>query len=113
MSRKRDRKILKYLKRRSTPKRIAGVKIPKALRRAADTELGAALIAQVILGSAGAARTSPAARKLRRRTQRVASEITAALGDSVQEIAAAVGETVGKSRRPGRADGETKVPLPH
>lgn len=36
---------------RSLPKRIAGVKVPKALRRAADTELGAALIAEIVVAA--------------------------------------------------------------
>jgi hypothetical protein len=88
MSKKRDKMILKYLKRRSAPKRIAGVKIPKALRRAAETELGAAIIALILVSGAGLTLTSPGAAKLRKRTRKIAEKVASVLDDSANEVAA-------------------------
>lgn len=90
MSRKREKKILKALKRQSMPKRIAGIKVPKALRRVANTELGAAVLAQVMVGAAGAALASPEARKLRQKAQKFAVLAAHALKDTAEGAADSV-----------------------
>jgi hypothetical protein len=90
MSKKLNKQLRKYMKRRSAPKRIAGIKIPKQLRRAADTELGAAIIAQVLVGAAGTALMSPAAHKLRRRASKFARYAAEKLGDVTEDATGAV-----------------------
>jgi uncharacterized membrane protein YadS len=90
MSRKLNKRLKKYMKRRSMPKRIAGVKVPKALRRAGDTELGAAIMAEVLVGAAGIALMSPAAKKLRQDMQKFAVFAAHSLSETAQGAAASI-----------------------
>jgi hypothetical protein len=110
MSKKRDKKILKYLKRRSAPKRIAGVKIPKSLRHAAKSELGAAIIAGLLVSSAGIALPSGVGVKLRRRAKQIAEKVATAMEASAKAVTSETGEAVAltKRRKP-----DAEIPLPH
>jgi hypothetical protein len=62
----------------------------KALRRACDTELGAAIMAQVLVGAAGAALMSPQARKLREQARQFAILAAHALSETAQGAASSV-----------------------
>jgi hypothetical protein len=90
MSKKLNKRLRKYMKQRTLPKRIAGVKIPKSLRRAADTHLGAAIMAEVVVGAAGAALASPAAQKLRLQAQKFAVLFAHSLSETAQGAAASI-----------------------
>ncbi|MDZ4761993.1 MAG: hypothetical protein SGJ21_13080 [Alphaproteobacteria bacterium] len=90
---KKSKMLKRYAKRRSLPKHIAGVKIPKTLRRAADTELGAAVMAEVLIGAAGVALMSPAARKLRTQIQTFAVMAAHSLGQAAQGAASSISDT--------------------
>ena len=70
--------------------------IPKALRRAADSEVGAAMIAGVTLAAAGAALASPEARKLREKAQKFAVLAAHALSATAQGAANSVSEFFGE-----------------
>lgn len=50
---------------RSLPKRILGVRVPKALRRAADTPLGSSIMAQLLISAGRAGLQSQAVQGLR------------------------------------------------
>jgi hypothetical protein len=90
MGKKLNKRLKKFMKRQSMPKRIAGVKVPKALRRAADTELGAAIMAQVLVSGAGAALMSPAAQKLREQAQKFAVLAAQTLSETAQDAASSI-----------------------
>ena len=109
MGKKLNKRIKKYMKERSMPKRIAGVKVPKSLRRAADTELGAAIMAEVLVGAAGAALSTPAMRKLRHDAQKFAVLAAHTFSETAQGAAASIKDAfdhddeVKPSRRPPAA----------
>ena len=81
MTKKRDKKLRRYLKRHKSPKTIAGVKVPKALRDVADSPLGAAIIAQMLVGTA-AVKSTPRVTKLRKQAQAFAGKVAGALQET-------------------------------
>lgn len=99
---------IKTKRYRSLPKRIGGVKIPKSVRRFADTPLGAELIGAALVALAGAAATSPAARRGRKQIQRFALMTAHAMNDAAHNAAGAVAGTFR-----GDGDGDDKeAPAP-
>jgi hypothetical protein len=70
-------------KYRSLPKRVMGVKVPKALRRYADTPLGSALIAETMVEFGKEALFSPPAR-------RALAEIRSSMAKTTLGVAAAL-----------------------
>jgi hypothetical protein len=108
MSKKMDRKLKKYMKRHSTPKRIAGVKIPKSLRRAADTELGAAVIAQILVTSAAGALASPMMARVRRDAEDFAGKVAHGLSDASKDAAGKVDDALHNMARK-RSSAESRV----
>jgi len=92
MSKKLDKRLKKYMKRQRMPKRVAGVKIPKALRRASESQLGAAIIADILVGAAGIALMSPAAQKLRTRAQKFAVLAAHSIGETAQGAASSIAD---------------------
>lgn len=101
---------------RSLPKRVVGVKIPRGLRRAAETPLGAAIIAGAVLALGREAFASQTVQsgmvKLRRSVARAALGAGAAMQQAAEradqglrDAAAEEGQTPRKPRRQ-RADQE-------
>lgn len=89
----------KYVRIRSSlPKRIAGVKIPKAIRHAADTPLGAAIIAEALVEFSREIVVSPPMRAAVADLRRNMSRAAAGLAGSLQHAAYAVAD--GASDRP-------------
>jgi hypothetical protein len=78
-----EKSMAKRKRYRSLPKRIVGVKVPKALRRYADTPLGSALIAETMVEFGKEALFSPAA-------QRALGDIRASLAKTTLGVAAAL-----------------------
>ena len=112
MGKKLNKRLKKYMKRRSMPKRIAGVKIPKALRRAGDTELGAAIMADVLVGAGAIALMSPAAKKLRHDIQRFAVLAAHSISETAQGAAASIKDAFDREEeeeKPARRTRATSV----
>ncbi|MBC7770433.1 MAG: hypothetical protein H7124_16760 [Phycisphaerales bacterium] len=96
-------------KYRSLPKRIAGVKIPKALRRYADTPLGAAIIAETLVEFGKDALGSPAIRHIAGDVRRGVGKAALGFSAALQHAAhrAGGGEDVGEPRRGKKRGGST------
>lgn len=106
---------------RSLPKRIAGVKIPKAIRRAADTPLGSALIAETMVEFGKEAVMSPPMRHaladLRTSFARAALGLAASLqhaaSNAGQSVVDAAEDTPKRRRRNASARLEQEEELAH
>jgi len=107
----------KAKKLRSLPKRVAGVKIPKALRRYADTPLGSALIAEAMVECGKAAITSPAVRQAAEEIRQNVAKTGVALAIGLQEAARAsahaMPDAVGGARRGGNGVSQRLVQDAH
>ena len=69
---------------RSLPKRILGVRVPKTLRRAADTQLGSAIMAQLIMAGGRTALQSEQALRLRDNAQAMMNSFAASVSQAAQ-----------------------------
>ena len=98
MSKKIDKKLRRFMKRRQTPKEIAGVKVSKSLRRVADSPLGAAIIAHLLVGRTATDKADPATNKLRHEVHAIAGEVAEALASLDADGSVAVAE--GSKKRP-------------
>ncbi len=105
MSKKLEKKILRYLKRQKSPKTIAGVKVPKALRDVADSPLGAAIIAQLLLGAPAAVKANPRTTRLRKQARAFADKVAGVLQETEAKATSLPNEApVEAAKAPKRAD---------
>jgi hypothetical protein len=105
MSKKLDKKLRRYLKRHKSPKTIAGVKVPKALRDVADSPLGAAIIAQMLIGAPAAVKLTPRATKLRKQARAFAGKLAGALQETEGKATSLPNEApVAAAKAPKHAD---------
>ncbi len=105
MSKKLDKKLRRYLKRRKTPKTIAGVKVPKALRDVADSPLGAAIIAHLLIGAPAAVKATPGTTKLRKQARAFAGKVADALQETeAKATSLPIEAPVATAKAPKRAD---------
>src|SRR5262249_12482372 len=79
---------------RSLPKRIAGVKIPKGLRRYADTPLGAALIAEAMVEFGKEALLSPPVRQAAAEVRNNVAKTGLAIAMGLQHAAQSAGNAI-------------------
>jgi hypothetical protein len=91
----------------SLPKRIVGVKVPKSVRRAADSPLGSALLAQAIIGVGKEAVSSPMVQRavtdMRVTMARAAMGMAANMQDAAQRAS--------EQRGPGPQDQRMSEPM--
>lgn len=89
-------------KNRSLPKRIAGVKIPKSLRRYADTPLGAAIIAETMVEFGKEALLSPPARRALADIRASMAKTTLGIAGALQHAAENAGDRLEEAAEPRR-----------
>ena len=105
MSKKLDKKLRRYLKRQKNPKTIAGVRVPKALRDVADSPLGSAIIAHLLIGAPAALKATPKATRLRKQAQVFAGKVADALQETKAKATSLPDEApVAAAKAPKRAN---------
>jgi hypothetical protein len=105
MSRKLDKKLRRYLKRHKSPKTIAGVKVPKALRDVADSPLGAAIVAHLLIAGPATVKATPRTTRLRKQAQAFAGKIAGALQETEAKATSLSTEApLAAAKAPRRAD---------
>lgn len=105
MSKKLDKKLRRYLKRHKSPKTIAGVKVPKALRDLADSPLGAVIIAHLLIGAPATVKAPPRATKLRKQAQVFAGKVAGVLQETEAKATSLPNAApVAAAKAPKRAD---------
>src|SRR5688572_28001921 len=84
---------------RSLPKRIAGIKVPKGLRRYADTPLGSAIIAEALVEFGKDALGSPALRAMAGDIRHQVTKTSLGVAAALQHAADRAGERYDDSRK--------------